>query len=627
MKTTKIFAVLLGVALAGAMYAETILTENFDTTPEQLRKSGWSGKFKLGSEKVDGKAINYISGEKNNNRLPGATAVVSFKPLTGPFKISFKMAALTKPLTSQFMLLGNRKNASLFQVYDVRGSLRVIVAPGLQYSFLGKAKKAKWLQLEIDFDPGRKDVNCLIRIDGKPVAIYPLTTLQGQEVSRLAFSCDARIANLKIEKLSKPVQFPADADKYTMLLPAAPRKKCGPNGEPIPDSNIFKQFVNDRAPEIVKVISEKKEDGLIIKEVLFKSLVIDGKPQLVYAVMARPVAKGKYPGIVFYHGGSGYGSIKEAVKWAKRGYIAIAPDLPGIGNAKKCVHSVGVWKQLPYSTARWYAKPNITTSVLFDAEVAALQAYFLLAGQPDVIKDKIGITGVSWGGYTTTMVTGLLGARPAAAFSIYGAGWYDEGSVFQGALRRLKGGERKAWFDEYDAGRKALNIKVPFYYAVAVRDFFFWPPSVNKSYKSIKSEDKFITYAPNRSHNLGGIDGLDKMQEKFFDYYLKGKGTPLPKVARVTKSLDKDGSMTVDVAVNAATKIKEVRLYFSPKDNKDWRKRKWQAIKAETADGKNFKITVPANLQPENGNFYVVAIDENLVSSGSPVFEGAKELK
>ena len=203
----------------------------------------------------------------------------------------------------------------------------------------------------------------------------------------------------------------------------------------------FAPYLAPRPPAIARDLGVETSAKVTLHRVVFYSRTVDTAAGAVrseiFAAIARPIRPGRYPGILVLHGGGGSAHIEKAVEWAERGYIAVAPDLPGIANPAKTPNSNGAWKQHAYGAAHFRTVPDATASVIFDGVVAALQALQLLRAQPGVIGDRVGVTGVSWGGYTTIMVAGLAGHAVRASFSIYGSGHYDLGSSFLTQLQKL----------------------------------------------------------------------------------------------------------------------------------------------------------------------------------------------
>ena len=65
--------------------------------------------------------------------------------------------------------------------------------------------------------------------------------------------------------------------------------------------------------------------GVTVRRVLFR---IRDKNE-TYAVIAIPNTLGKHPGILVLHGSGGNAEEEKAIAWAQRGYVAVAPDMPG----------------------------------------------------------------------------------------------------------------------------------------------------------------------------------------------------------------------------------------------------------------------------------------------------------
>ena len=230
--------------------------------------------------------------------------------------------------------------------------------------------------------------------------------------------------------------------------------------------NCFAPFLTDDPPKIVETISKGIEDGVEVTRLRFLSRVVpdSGRQVIIYAVMARPTAPGPHAGLLVCHGGGGYADIlaPAVIGWAKRGFVAICQDQPGFCNRSKS-RSSGPCLEPGANLFKIVDKPS--DSALFDGVAAALNSLALLRSQPDVDKSRVGVFGGSWGGYMTTMVTGLAGKRVRAAFSVYGCGYYDVGSTWIHTLSSLGPEARQIWLDNLDAGRRAKNVSAAYFVA------------------------------------------------------------------------------------------------------------------------------------------------------------------
>ncbi|MEK6796150.1 MAG: dienelactone hydrolase family protein [Spirochaetota bacterium] len=393
--------------------------------------------------------------------------------------------------------------------------------------------------------------------------------------------------------------------------------KMSPDGEASPaGGNIFLPYLKGKAPKIVRDISMENISGVVVQKFVFRSLLVGGDTQDVYAIIARPSGEGNYPGLLWLHGGYGCADPIAAIRYAKAGYITIAPDLPGIGDPKLCTNSVGPWTNR-FAKLGWTTKPDPAANETFDAVVAALEAFDLLSAQPGVIKERIGISGISMGGYTTTMISGLLGKRVKAAYSKFGCGFYDRGSTWMAGLNDTPDEQRKAWLDNFDAGRRAPDIQVPYFIAAAVRDHFFWPPAVNATVSVIPGAN--LAYAPVRTHQLAGIPDGDNLDLLYLAYHLKGEGKPFPKVTIDGCETQADGGKLVTFSVEAPLPIQTATLFVTA-GGKEWEQIPWEPIAAKTMRENRFQAVITPDKITRQGAWFVNVSDARPATAGSFVY-------
>lgn len=392
----------------------------------------------------------------------------------------------------------------------------------------------------------------------------------------------------------------------------------------------FTPYLTEEAPKIIKDLGEET-DSIKLKKVVFHSRDVNANgtiiPTEVFTAIARPLKPGNYPGILVLHGGGGAAEIDRIRKWAAKGYIAVSIDLPGITAPEKVPNSTGHWKTYAYGKNRFTVSPDITNSTIFEGVVSAIQALYLLRSQPDVIKDRIGITGISWGGYMTTIVSGLANADVHASFSTYGAGFYDTASTFLKELDKMSDSDRALWLKYLDAGRRARYITTPFFIGAASNDNWFYPPAVMATLMAIKGPVNHF-FAPNANHSAGipGGNGSAnrvgslQMEETYFNFYLKGLGLPLPQILKAEGTADKGtGSYNAKFTVSSKTKITAATIYYST--DSLWTKRKWIAVKATTLDNLNYKAQIPAEAIAKGTWWYASISDGRPVTVSSNVLE------
>ncbi len=399
-----------------------------------------------------------------------------------------------------------------------------------------------------------------------------------------------------------------------------------------PSDDPFTPYLDGRPPAILREVpyTNAPPAGVTVRQVVLR-LRDDAE---VFAVIVTPVAPGKHPGMLVLHGGGGCAETEKAVAWAQRGYVAVAPDLPGIAEPAKIPFSKGRWSAMKYGAGRYVANPDVQASLLFDAVISGMKSLYLLRSQPEVDLSRIGVVGISWGGYMTTMVCGLAGDQVRAGFAVFGCGFYELTSQ-QPALLKMPESEREQWMKWLDAGRRAPGIRAAFFTAGAANDFFYWPRAVQATLDAIPGEKNHL-YAPNANHRTplpggtvfpkekaepfvptafqpfptprGGKANWLAMEVPYFDFYLNGKGQPLPRVS-VEKAADQ---LTVCFTVTSPCPVKSTDIWWA-KANNDVMKREWLCIPASKKDETHYEVKLPA----EAADWFAVVSDERPVTVSS----------
>jgi dienelactone hydrolase len=342
----------------------------------------------------------------------------------------------------------------------------------------------------------------------------------------------------------------------------------------------------------------------------------------IYGILSYPQAAGTYPGILQLHGG---GSNAETltgmtVDYAKRGYVALAIDLPGICGTANTPNTTGPWKSRPLGEApRFEVVPGPEKSTLVDAEVAGLEAFNWLRAQANVKPDAMGITGFSWGGYSTTILSGLLGGKVKAAYAVFGCGFYDKGSAWKTLIEGLSAADRDVWLANLDAGRRAPNIQAAYFLEGETNDTYFWPEAVGATLNAIPGTAKNHVWGPNLNHNQ--LPDGPAMQRFWFDYHLKGQGSGFSKVT-ITGSeamAGKGRKITLTVEPAAGAVISAVRLHYSV-TGADWQSRQWDSVTAVAGPQGVYMATLPDSIASRKTDFYAKATDSRKVSTGSDMY-------
>lgn len=232
-----------------------------------------------------------------------------------------------------------------------------------------------------------------------------------------------------------------------------------------------------------------------IRAVWFDGMNYGGEKTKVFAYVGVPEgasATNQVPAVVLLHGGGGHAFLCWIKMWNDRGYAAIAIDTTGYfptavnaGSTETCSN----WSYgLPASIAETgYTsapnKDNMSSSAgrvdnmwMYHAVGQAILAGNVLRGDARVDSDKIGITGVSWGGVITSLTIGYED-RFAFAVPVYGSGYLDEAKSWM-KNHFSSDVTKKLWL----AQNRFENVKMPVLWLCWNDDNCFSINSNTKSY-------------------------------------------------------------------------------------------------------------------------------------------------
>lgn len=342
-------------------------------------------------------------------------------------------------------------------------------------------------------------------------------------------------------------------------------------------------------PSIKDTISITENSGITAERFTFYSR---DSINIVYGILVYPnnIAI-KLPGVITFHGG---GSRAEQVfgvaeRYAKNGFVALAVDLPHL--CKDCPNTVGPFKDLPGGEGpRLNVEGGAENSVLADAMIAALEAFNLLAAHPRTDSTKMGVTGSSWGGYTTTMMAGLLKERVKAAYSVFGCGFWDKGSFWYNSLNQLSSENKSTWLKYYDAGRRAANIIGNYFIYAPTNDTYFWPVAVQATLDTIKSYTNHV-FEPNLNHKTA--ESLSRL--RWMEYHLKDSSVPGLSKARVISSLQlgEGRQITFDLEIPDGVRIIDSKLWYADSDEYVT-DRNWQSLSLNKISDSIYTAEIPS---------------------------------
>lgn len=340
-----------------------------------------------------------------------------------------------------------------------------------------------------------------------------------------------------------------------------------------------------------------------VREVYYPGEPYQGKPTRVFAYYAKPEGKGPFPAVLCVHGGGGKAFDKWATHWAARGYCALAMDLAG--NGPKGRLPDGGPDQLDTTKFRDFTAADAKDMWTYHAVAAVLRGHTLLASLPEVDRDRVAVTGISWGGYLTCIIAGL-DDRLKAAVPVYGCGFLHENSVWKAGMDGFAKERRDRWVNNFDPSKYLPGVRCPILFVNGTNDFAYPLDSYQKCYELVKA-DRTLSVRVRLPHGhiwtFGEVDA-------FIDSHLK-KGAPLPTVGSMTRAGD-----TVSATIDAKVKLKSASLYYAKAEG-PWQKREWKSAPAELAGGR-MSAKLPADRPLV---FYLAVTDERGLEVSAPHME------
>jgi dienelactone hydrolase len=312
-----------------------------------------------------------------------------------------------------------------------------------------------------------------------------------------------------------------------------------------------------------------------VQQVWYEGEPFQGKPTRIFAYVGRPEkGTGPFPAMVLVHGGGGKAFQDWATHWAKRGYVALAMDLSGNGPNGRLPD--GGPDQSDQTKFRNFTGAETKDMWTYHAVAAVLRGHSLLAAQPEVDPRRIGITGISWGGYLTCIVAGL-DDRLKVAVPVYGCGFLHENSCWKDkSLAAMNAEARERWIKYFDPSQYLGGVNCPILFLNGSNDFAYPMDSYRKSYELVRPHLRTVSMKIRLKH---GHYWEFAEVDSFVDSVLLG-GKPLAKL----QPMQIIGA-TATARVDSPVPLKKAELQYTT-DAGEWQKREWKTTDAELNAGK-----------------------------------------
>jgi dienelactone hydrolase len=344
----------------------------------------------------------------------------------------------------------------------------------------------------------------------------------------------------------------------------------------------------------------------LVQEVYYSGEPFRGKPTRVFAYVGRPATgRGPFPGMVLVHGGGGKAFREWAEHWAKRGYVAIAMDTAGHGPAGPLPDGgPGQGDDVKFRNFTAAEIPDMWT---YHAVADVVRAHSLLRSLPEVDRDRIGLTGISWGGYLTCIVSGIDN-RFKVAVPVYGCGFLGDDSYWADkSLAAMTPEARALWLRTFDPSAHVGGTRHPILFLDGSNDFAYPLDSLAKTSALVPGRYRHVGILLDMPHGhiwtFGEVDA-------FVDAALRG-GRPLAELG--TPKLN---AGTVTVPVHSVVPPTKAELLYTV-DGGPWQKRRWKGVPAKL-EGASATASLP---ETRPLAYYVCVTDDRGLRTSTSVVE------
>ena len=232
---------------------------------------------------------------------------------------------------------------------------------------------------------------------------------------------------------------------------------------------------------------------------------------------------------------------------------------------------------------------------------------------PEVDPERIGVTGISWGGYLTCIVSGV-DPRFRFAVPVYGCGFLGENSVWMPQFQQMGAEKSARWLRWWDPSVYLRQTKMPMLWVTGTNDFAYPMDSLQKSYR-LPQGPRTLCLRVRMPHGHGGA-GENPAEIHAFAQNLLNRGAPVAKITGQGRSGDE-----VWATFESCSPVTRAELTYTCQTGK-WQERKWETA-AATVDRANNKVT--ARLPQGVKVYYLNLIDQRNLAVSTEHEETATE--
>lgn len=301
----------------------------------------------------------------------------------------------------------------------------------------------------------------------------------------------------------------------------------------------LREWQPDSAKFSLEWLEPVEQEGVRLRPFRITTVHLQDGPVRTYGVVGMPEGSGPFPAILHIHGGCQTVCPSSVVYHIRRGYAAMSFDWSGNKPYSEYPAGIDTGDPLPASE-----RNGADRCFPFLAAKAARGCLALLSSLDFVDSNRIGIYGVSWGGFITWLVNGT-DSRPKCAVAIYGTGGLHwPGHLWNDQWGRLSEGTRRDWMQHVEPIVYAPAQRSPLLHINGANDFFGGFDVAAETLPAIPGDWR-CDLTPNCNH---GFDVTStNVMHAWFDHYLKGgPAVPPAPAIKVTRIDDCSIRITTD---------------------------------------------------------------------------------
>ena len=215
-------------------------------------------------------------------------------------------------------------------------------------------------------------------------------------------------------------------------------------------------------------------------------------------------------------------------------------------------------------------------------------AHSLLRSFPEVDPKRLGITGISWGGYLSS-IAASVDPRFRFAVPVYGCGFLGEDSLWVPTFQKLGREKEKKWLELWDPSVYLSRAKMPFLWVTGTNDVGYPLDSFQKTYRLPQGQRTLsVRLRMPHSHE----DGWKPEEILAFADQVVSSGTPLTRVLSQVHDQQR-----ARIKFKSKSPVVRAELLYTL-DNGIWKDRRWLVIPAQITAGKAMvQVTLPAGVR------------------------------